>query len=647
MEEYPKETSKQIMSVINEEMKSWALEDIFQREVARQNLISDIRQLKSEYFGNFTADSSYAKNISWYDLADDLYKRVLERAGFFYTMEGDEKRKFYAIRDGVKLELTNYIKSLVTEILKDLGKAPTKYIIEEVMYHLSNKAKLRRDLLNILSNYIVTKNGYVLNGLKGKFLKITYQNIMMFFTLFKEYLDPDPQNAPNPRYHYTLEELIKAKESGDIKPDEDISDWEDAVRLWNRIISVLPFPKRLPIDYNPEAKAPRWEQFINEVLDKEYHTAIKRFVGYILYPDIMGHLPSAALFVGDGANGKTVFIHIITTILGKNNVSSVPMQRFKDKFSTKSMEHKLLNAAADLPKNALFDTGFVKMVLGGDRIPLEGKYQQPYEGRITAKHIFAANELPPTNDKTLGFYRRFLIFVFPRQFLGDRADPLLIKKLNAEKEGIFNWMLEGYRELLETYDFEYPRSLEEITEMYEYASDSLKRFISVALVSPEEIDEKLMSGEIDPSLIDEDTKEIEIKPSDLYAIYKAYCKEKNYTAKNPTVFYRDLVTFAPYIRRFKKNGERYYGNLILLYRPSTEVAKEILKEELPQKEKPKEVEGVKALSEFNGAGENEGMELVEVLYKDTLKVEKLPYPEAVKLEEAGKVVIRKEGVNDT
>ena len=560
--------------------KEWAAEEHIKRQMARDFLEKEMCARAGEYFGRFTPDSSYAKNSSLKAIATDIYAEVLQRIGFFYVPH-DDPNSIIGIYNGQAVDMTTEIKELVSEILNELGRGTSKTSVEGILYHLGLRATVPKDLIYILKNFIVTRNNYILDGKGGKFLEVSYANITFFYNLFFKYLNPRP-DSPNPRYAHLLEELKDWVERGEIKEDEDISDIEEEKILWDRLVSSLPFPVRLPVNYNPEAKAERWRQFVKEILDEKYHTTIKRFLGYVLYPDILGNLSSAALFIGDGANGKTVFIHTITTIVGRQNVSAVPMQKFRDRFSTKEIEHKLLNAAADLPQSALFDTGFVKMILGGDEIPLEGKFKKPYKGRITAKHIFAANELPPTKDKTLGFYRRFLIFIFPRQFLGERADPHLIEKLYAERDGIFNWMLEGYFELMKTHDFEYPHSLEEISDMYEYASDSLKRFVAVAVADPSEIDSKVYDGEIDPLLVN--TSVQEIKASELYKLYSAYCREKGYTAKSSAVFYKNFPIEAAYVKKIRKSDGNYYSNIVILYKPPHEVAQKIVEETTEQSE---------------------------------------------------------------
>ena len=68
--------------------------------------------------------------------------------------------------------------------------------------------------------------------------------------------------------------------------------------------------------YDSEAVAPRWEVFVNEIMDgdRELVEYLQRFAGYILTGDV-----SEQVFLfcsGSGANGKSVFVEVLASVLG-------------------------------------------------------------------------------------------------------------------------------------------------------------------------------------------------------------------------------------------------------------------------------------------------------------------------------------------
>ena len=66
--------------------------------------------------------------------------------------------------------------------------------------------------------------------------------------------------------------------------------------------------------------------------------------------------------------------------------------------------------------NEMSRTSKLKKLTGGDLIGFEYKNKNPFEAKNYAKILIATNSLPTTSDKTLGFYRRWMIIDFPNQF---------------------------------------------------------------------------------------------------------------------------------------------------------------------------------------------------------------------------------------
>ena len=64
-----------------------------------------------------------------------------------------------------------------------------------------------------------------------------------------------------------------------------------------------------------------------------------------------------------------------------------------------------MNTFADLKSIKLSETGNFKMLVSGDSITAERKFEQPFTFRNYAKLIFSANEIPASDDKTDAFYR--------------------------------------------------------------------------------------------------------------------------------------------------------------------------------------------------------------------------------------------------
>ena len=70
---------------------------------------------------------------------------------------------------------------------------------------------------------------------------------------------------------------------------------------------------------------PRWLQYLDEIFLSDSDAAtilfVQEAVGYAFHKSI----PKAVLFflIGDGGNGKSVFIDVISSLCGKDNVCNI------------------------------------------------------------------------------------------------------------------------------------------------------------------------------------------------------------------------------------------------------------------------------------------------------------------------------------
>lgn len=97
----------------------------------------------------------------------------------------------------------------------------------------------------------------------------------------------------------------------------------------------------LPIVYDPGAKCPTILKFLDEVIPDSVDT-FQEWLGYHLYKNMLYH--KAAMFIGDGANGKTTLQGLMNAFLGPDNVSHVNLYRLvSSRFATSELYGKLAN----------------------------------------------------------------------------------------------------------------------------------------------------------------------------------------------------------------------------------------------------------------------------------------------------------------
>jgi len=82
---------------------------------------------------------------------------------------------------------------------------------------------------------------------------------------------------------------------------------------------------KLNFDYDPNAKAPKFEMFLNKVQpDIERQKVLSEYLGYIFIKSFK--LEKALILFGSGANGKSVFFDIVNALLGAENVCNYSLQ---------------------------------------------------------------------------------------------------------------------------------------------------------------------------------------------------------------------------------------------------------------------------------------------------------------------------------
>lgn len=239
------------------------------------------------------------------------------------------------------------------------------------------------------------------------------------------------------------------------------------------------FIQQLPVEWNPNASCPNVKKFLSEILSPEDSSVIQEIVGYCLlrnYP-----LAKAVMFLGEGNNGKSTLLRLISSLLGEDNIATPSLHDLlSDRFAKAELYGKLANIHADIPAKKLGATGAFKMLTGQDLIYAQEKHKKPFTFRNYAKLLYSTNELPATDDTSEAFWRRWILLKFPNQFPeGDpKTDPNILDKLTTPEElsGFLNWALEGLSRLLENKRFTMTTTRKEIETEWVASTDSLRAF---------------------------------------------------------------------------------------------------------------------------------------------------------------------------
>jgi P4 family phage/plasmid primase-like protien len=202
----------------------------------------------------------------------------------------------------------------------------------------------------------------------------------------------------------------------------------------------------LPFSFDPGARCPRFDRFLTEILpgDKENQDAIMEFMAYGLFNDECW-LQKALFFIGEGRNGKSTLLDVITALAGKENTLEIGFHSLVDKDTKRAMlENKLFCISEETKSTTLLESDMFKLLVAGGTVDVKKIYVKDYQIKNKAKFIMSFNSITASRDKTHALYRRIRMIHFNQTF---KVDGTIKKELHAELPGIFNKVLEAYERL--------------------------------------------------------------------------------------------------------------------------------------------------------------------------------------------------------
>ena len=235
------------------------------------------------------------------------------------------------------------------------------------------------------------------------------------------------------------------------------------------------------VQFDPGATCPLFDQFLDDVLpDPKDQAFLQQYTGYLLEPSFKAN--AFLVIKGDGRNGKSVYLNVTKSVLGKLNISSSKIESLSSDFGLAPLVNKRENLSSE-GQSTSFDTAEIKAICSGDAVTINAKNQAQYTTILKTKFIFMTNNMPVTTDTSDGFSRRLNILPFQVQIPLDKVDVDLEGKLMTELSGILNWALAGLSELRKNnFNFTISDSMREAKEHYMLYSRPVERFVKACLV---------------------------------------------------------------------------------------------------------------------------------------------------------------------
>lgn len=241
--------------------------------------------------------------------------------------------------------------------------------------------------------------------------------------------------------------------------------------------------KVAPVIFDALAQCPRWLKFLERIYagDQALIAFVQRAVGYSL----TGSTEEQVFFLlhGEGSNGKSTFLDVVTTLLG-DYARPADFKTFLHSESD-AIRNDLAGLAGvrmvmaiEASEGKRLDEALVKQMTGGDKISARFLYKEFFDFRPKFKLWLAANDKPEIRGLDEAIWRRVMLIPHEVTIQVEERDPKLVAKLKEELPGILNWALAGLREWREK-GLAAPPRVSAATGEYRQAADLLRAFLEM------------------------------------------------------------------------------------------------------------------------------------------------------------------------
>jgi len=382
---------------------------------------------------------------------------------------------------------------------------------------------------------------------------------------------------------FASRELFKAR-SGISKPLESFDSKGQYIGCPNGVVDLRDgqltpsnksylMMKTTNVDYVPDAECLQWQKFLDIITEsnQEMIAFLQLLAGLML----IGEDVKDKLFIllGDGANGKSVYLDTLTDLLGDYAEQSSP-DVLTDKRATKeyylaTLQGKRVVSMVETERGDKLEGAIVKKLVDSGRISARFAYGRPFSYQPVFTPILCTNYLPFISMDP-ATWRRLVIIPFNYTIPVEERDPSFRTKLvNEEGEGIFNWMVEGAIKYYQQGNLTIPESLTKVLNKHMKEFDNLAEFIVECSDNP---------------LEDRAPSDMKCRITELRKVYEIWCKDNGYYPLNTRNFRRELEKKGYQIKKGPHGYIFVYGIAVTTIdnQPTMSVSGDILDKELNQ-----------------------------------------------------------------
>lgn len=305
------------------------------------------------------------------------------------------------------------------------------------------------------------------------------------------------------------------------------------------------FTKISNVEFTDKIGCSLWLEFLDQIFDgdKALIDYMQRAVGYSL----SGSTQEQMMFIlyGNGRNGKSVFLDIITEMFGSYATNIQPQTIMVKQQSSGANSDIARLAGARLvtttePNEGVrLDEGLVKQLTGGDKVTARFLYENEFDFIPQFKLWMATNHKPIIRGTDDGIWRRLAIIPFTVQIPENKIDYNLTNKLKREITAILNWAVEGYSKWQKD-GLKEPEIIKQQRQEYRVEMDSIECFIEECCIK-------------DP--------QYRVQAKSLFTEYKNWASDNGQYMMSSTKFGREM---GKKFNKLKTDGAIHYTGIRLL-----------------------------------------------------------------------------------
>lgn len=211
--------------------------------------------------------------------------------------------------------------------------------------------------------------------------------------------------------------------------DKLVSIWKDEIKDMTRtVVTDVVYPYSIMTQEELDNYNGIGKKFLKDIScnNVELETVICECLGCMLAPT--NHFGKIFIWYGNGANGKTVLVKIMQTIMG-NLLTNCNILKINDRFTLSRAYKGIANITDDVGVTTIKETGLLKSIIDGSEIEIERKYYDPIKWQPNSQFVMCCNQVPSIKDTTKGMLRRLAFIPFDLQLKESEIDRDLFNKL--------------------------------------------------------------------------------------------------------------------------------------------------------------------------------------------------------------------------